>query len=83
METLTLKMLIICVLVNADKPNLPTLLSQIVFRSYHCECSLSSLATASDQQIDALARSGYATDSRYGEKIRGIIEGKTFKELLG
>ena len=36
-----------------------------------------------DQQIDALARSGYATDSRYGEKIRGIIEGKTFKELLG
>ena len=36
-----------------------------------------------DQQIDALARSGYATDSRNGEKIRGIIMGKLFKELLG
>ena len=36
-----------------------------------------------DQQIDALARSGYATDSKYGDKIRGIIRGKTFKELLG
>lgn len=35
-----------------------------------------------DEQIDALAGSGYATDSRYGEKIRGIIEGKMFKELL-
>ena len=36
-----------------------------------------------DQQIDALAGSGYATDSKYGDKIRGIIEGKTFKELIG
>ena len=36
-----------------------------------------------DQQIDALARSGYATDSKYGDKIRGIIKGKTFKELIG
>ena len=36
-----------------------------------------------DQQIDALARSGYATDSKYGDKIRGIIEGQTFKELIG
>ena len=35
-----------------------------------------------DEQIDALAGSGYATDIRYGEKIRGIIEGKMFKELL-
>jgi flagellum-specific peptidoglycan hydrolase FlgJ len=35
-----------------------------------------------DQQIDALAGSGYATDSKYGDKIRGIIEGKTFKELI-
>jgi flagellum-specific peptidoglycan hydrolase FlgJ len=35
-----------------------------------------------NEQIDALARSGYATDSRYGEKIRGIIKGKTFKKLL-
>ena len=33
-----------------------------------------------DQQIDALARSGYATDSKYGDKIRGIIKGKTFKD---
>ena len=36
-----------------------------------------------DQQIDALAGSGYATDSKYGDKIRGIIEGQTFKELIG
>ena len=36
-----------------------------------------------DAQIDALARSGYATDSKYGDKIRGVIKGKTFKELLG
>ena len=36
-----------------------------------------------DEQIDALGDSGYATDSKYGEKISGIIEGKTFKELLG
>ena len=33
-----------------------------------------------DQQIDALAGSGYATDSKYGDKIRGIIKGKTFKD---
>ena len=32
-----------------------------------------------DEQIHTLAGSGYATDSRYGEKIRCIIEGKTFK----
>jgi peptidoglycan hydrolase FlgJ len=36
-----------------------------------------------DEQIDALAGSGYATDSKYGDKIRGIIKGKTFKELIG
>ena len=36
-----------------------------------------------DDQIDALAGSGYATDSKYGAKIRGIIKGKTFMELLG
>ena len=40
-------------------------------------------ANTLDEQIDALAGSGYATDSRYGEKIRGIIKGKTFQELLG
>ena len=36
-----------------------------------------------DEQIVALAGSGYATDSKYGDKIRGIIKGKTFKELIG
>ena len=36
-----------------------------------------------DDQINALAGSGYATDSRYGDKIRGIIKGKTLKDLLG
>ena len=36
-----------------------------------------------DAQIDALGKSGYATDSKYGAKIRGIIAGKTFKQLLG
>ena len=36
-----------------------------------------------DEQIDALARSGYVTDSKYGDKIRGMIEGKTFKKLIG
>ena len=40
-------------------------------------------ANTLDEQIEALAGSGYATDSRYGEKIRGIITGKTFQELLG
>ena len=27
--------------------------------------------------------SGYATDSKYGAEIRGIIKGKAFRELLG
>ena len=36
-----------------------------------------------DDQIEALAKSGYVTDSRYGDKIRGIIKGRTFMELLG
>ena len=33
--------------------------------------------------INALAKSCYATDSKYGPKIRGVIKVKTFKELLG
>ena len=37
----------------------------------------------SDGQINALAKSGYATDSKYGDKIKGIIKGKTFKVLQG
>ena len=40
-------------------------------------------ANTLDEQIVALAGSGYATDSKYGDKIRGIIEGQTFKELIG
>ena len=36
-----------------------------------------------DEQIDALAGSGYATDSQYAEKVLKIIEGKTFKNLVG
>ena len=32
-----------------------------------------------DSEIDALAKSGYATDSKYGAKIRGIIKGKTLR----
>ena len=35
-----------------------------------------------DDQIDALAGSGYATDSKYAAKIRDIIKSKTFMELL-
>ena len=35
-----------------------------------------------DDQIDALAGSGYATDNKYAAKIRGIVKGKTFMELL-
>jgi len=40
-------------------------------------------ANSFDEQIEALAGSGYATDSRYGEKILRIIEGKTFRNLVG
>ena len=40
-------------------------------------------ANSFDEQIEALAGSGYATDSHYGEKILRIIEGKTFRNLLG
>ena len=40
-------------------------------------------ADSFDEQIEALAGSGYATDSRYGEKILRIIEGKTFRNLVG
>ena len=40
-------------------------------------------ADSFDEQIEALAGSGYATDSRYGEKILNIIEGKTFRNLVG
>ena len=36
-----------------------------------------------DDQIDALGKSGYATDRKYGIKIRCIINGKKFKELIG
>lgn len=36
-----------------------------------------------DDQIGALGKSGYATDSKYGGTIRGIIKGKTFMELVG
>ena len=39
-------------------------------------------ADSFDEQIEALVGSGYATDSKYGDKIRGIIEGKTFKKSL-
>ena len=40
-------------------------------------------ADSFDEQIEALVGSGYATDSRYGEKILRIIEGKTFRNLVG
>lgn len=36
-----------------------------------------------DEQIDKLGGSGYATDSRYADKIRRIVKGETLQELLG
>ena len=36
-----------------------------------------------DDQIDALAKSDYATDSKYEAMKSSIIKGKTFKELTG
>ena len=36
-----------------------------------------------DDQIDALAKSDYATDSNYEAMKSSIIKGKTFKELTG
>jgi flagellar protein FlgJ len=36
-----------------------------------------------EDQLKAIGASGYATDPRYKKKLKGIIEGKTFNELLG
>ena len=36
-----------------------------------------------DDQIDVLAKSDYATDSKYKAMKSSIINGKTFKELTG
>ena len=36
-----------------------------------------------DDRIDALAGSGFATDSKYGDNIKSIIKGKMFREVLG
>ena len=36
-----------------------------------------------EEQLEAIDSSGYATDPRYKQKLKGIIEGKTFNELLG
>ena len=36
-----------------------------------------------DDQIDALAKSNYATDSKYKAMKSSFIKGKTFKELSG
>jgi flagellar protein FlgJ len=36
-----------------------------------------------EDQLEAIGASGYATDPRYKKKLNGIIEGKTFNELLG
>ena len=32
-------------------------------------------AETTEEQISALGQSGYATDSKYGEKIRAIVKG--------
>jgi flagellum-specific peptidoglycan hydrolase FlgJ len=36
-----------------------------------------------EDQLEATGASGYATDPRYKKRLKGIIEGKTFNELLG
>lgn len=36
-----------------------------------------------DEQIEKLGGSGYATDSKYADKIRGIVKGKTLQGMLG
>ena len=36
-----------------------------------------------EDQLEAIGASGYATDPRYKQKLKDIIEGNTFNELLG
>ena len=40
-------------------------------------------ASTLDEQIEKLGGSGYATDSRYADKIKGIVKGKTLQGMLG